>query len=188
MVGRSSVMSLSIFEDIWINNVQDNNGSYSVAVQLFGHSKTITYQYIWIYPERWFIICDWYWSMAYTCVMDRTKKVHLPQVFQHIIQVRWVQDRFQGIPYFLKTTFKILCHGSAIHNKWVKLVLTSCGNDIITCFKILFYASNTFPYTSFTMICLLLMTYIIMFFLQLFLSSTYILGLYDEHFWVRLTI
>ena len=37
-------------------------------------AKKSTYQEICIYSERQFFLYDWHWSMAYTCVMDRTNK------------------------------------------------------------------------------------------------------------------
>ena len=78
---------------------QDNNGKYSVALQVIDRSKIITYQELCVYPEKEFILYIWYWSMAYNCVMDRTNGNLFNQVFQHIIKVRSGQNILQGMPY-----------------------------------------------------------------------------------------
>ena len=66
MVGRSSEVSLSRFNDIKMENVKYNRGFYNVEMQGIDRSKTSTYQEICIYPNREFIPYDWYWSMSYT--------------------------------------------------------------------------------------------------------------------------
>ena len=63
MVGSSSELYLSIFDDIQMDTVHDNNGSYSVAVQGIDRSKTSTYQELCMYPDREFIIYQWYCYM-----------------------------------------------------------------------------------------------------------------------------
>ena len=49
-----------------MENAKGNNGYYNVAIQGFNRAKTSTYQDVYIYPERKFILYNWYWSMAYT--------------------------------------------------------------------------------------------------------------------------
>ena len=68
---RSSEVSLSIFEYISMETFHDNNIMYYVEVQGIDLPKTSTYQGLCIYPERELFLYDWYWSMEYTCVMDR---------------------------------------------------------------------------------------------------------------------
>ena len=63
MVVRSNEVSLSRFDDIRMETFHENNGIYSIAVQVIDISKTSTYQELYIYPERKLIIYDWYWSM-----------------------------------------------------------------------------------------------------------------------------
>ena len=53
-----------------MDNVKDNNGCYNAAIQGINRAKTSTYQEIFIYHEREFIIYNWYWYMAYTCTID----------------------------------------------------------------------------------------------------------------------
>ena len=72
MVGRPSDVSLSRFDYTIMKSAQDNNVIFNVALQAIDHSKTSTYQELFIYPDREFIIYGWYWPMAYTCVMDPT--------------------------------------------------------------------------------------------------------------------
>ena len=52
MVGRSSEVSLSRFGDIKMDNVNDNNGYYDVAMQVIDRTTTKTYQEVCIYPEK----------------------------------------------------------------------------------------------------------------------------------------
>ena len=52
MVGRSSEVSLSRFGDIKMENVNDNNRSYGVAIQGNKTTTTKTYQEVCIYPEK----------------------------------------------------------------------------------------------------------------------------------------
>ena len=77
MVGRSSEVSLSKFSDIKMENVNDNNGSYDVAMQGIEKTKTRTYQELCIYPEKECFLYDWYWSMAYTCIMDTSNNEYI---------------------------------------------------------------------------------------------------------------
>ena len=81
MVVRSSDVSLSRFSDIKMENVKDNNGCYDVAMQGIGRTNTITYQEVCIYPERGFFLYDWYWSMAYTCIIDPSNREYIPPEF-----------------------------------------------------------------------------------------------------------
>ena len=78
MMGRSSDVTLSIFNDIRMENAHNNNVSYYVLVQRINRSKTSTYQELCIYPDREFIIYDRYWSMAYTCANGPyQRKLHI---------------------------------------------------------------------------------------------------------------
>ena len=52
MVGSSSEVSLSIFEDIRMDNVKDSNIRYSLSFQEIDRSKTSNYQELCIYPGR----------------------------------------------------------------------------------------------------------------------------------------
>ena len=74
MVGRSSDVSLSRFDGIRVVNVQENIRNCNVAVQEIDLPKTSTFKKLYIYPERAFILYNWYWSMVYTCVMDPSNK------------------------------------------------------------------------------------------------------------------
>ena len=87
MVGSSSEVSLSIFNDIKMESVKDKSGCYNVVIQVINRAKTITYQEICIYPGIEFILYDWYWYMAYTCAIDPS------------------DDKFV-FPEFAKTDFK----------------------------------------------------------------------------------
>ena len=53
-----------------MNTVRVNNDIYYLVVQVIGRSKTSFYQELCIYPWIELIIYDFYFSMAYTCVMD----------------------------------------------------------------------------------------------------------------------
>ena len=53
-----------------MNTFQDNNEFYNIAIQVIDRANNSAYQELYIYPGREFIIYDWYWSMAYTCVID----------------------------------------------------------------------------------------------------------------------
>ena len=66
MVGRLSEVLLSKYYDIRIKTVKDNNIEYCVAVQD-----------ICIYPEREYILYEWYWPMAYACVLDNTDEKYI---------------------------------------------------------------------------------------------------------------
>ena len=74
MVGRSSEVSLSKYEDIIMESFKENNGEYFVAFQGIEQTKTSTFQDICIYLEREYMLYDWYWSMAYLCVLDNTEE------------------------------------------------------------------------------------------------------------------
>ena len=50
MVGSSSEVYVSRFDDIGMKNVQDNTGSYNVAVQAIELSKKITFRELCMYP------------------------------------------------------------------------------------------------------------------------------------------
>ena len=108
IVGRSSEVYLSIFEDIRMENIQDNNISYSVAVQLIDQSKTSTYQELCIYPEIYFILCDWYRSMAYTCVMDRTNKNFVFPEFYGTLLESGESRMYYKVPQILREVYKHL--------------------------------------------------------------------------------
>ena len=85
MVGRSSEVSLSKFSDIKMQNVTDNNGSYDVARQGIDRTKTGKYQELCIYPERECFLYDWYWSMAYTCIMDTSDNEYIFPKFAKVV-------------------------------------------------------------------------------------------------------
>ena len=53
-----------------MENVKYNSGRYNVAIQGIDRANTSTYKELCIYPDREFIIYDWYWYMVYTCDMD----------------------------------------------------------------------------------------------------------------------
>ena len=50
MVGRSSEVTLSIFNDINTENVKDNNGFFNVSMQGINIANTSTYKELCIYP------------------------------------------------------------------------------------------------------------------------------------------
>ena len=77
MVGRSSEVPLSGFSDIKMENVKYNNRCYDVSMQGIEITKTRTYQEVCIYPEREFFLYDWYWSMAYTCIINPTNEGYI---------------------------------------------------------------------------------------------------------------
>ena len=39
--------------------------------------KIRTYQEVCIYPEKECFLCDWYWSMAYTCIKDTSNEEYI---------------------------------------------------------------------------------------------------------------
>ena len=59
MVIRSSEVSLSIFNDIKMENFQDNSRYYNAAIKRIDRANTSTYQELCIYPERELILYDW---------------------------------------------------------------------------------------------------------------------------------
>ena len=123
MVDRSIDVSFLWFDDISMEIIHRNKVSYSVAVHGIDRSKTSNYQELCNYPEIEFILSDWYWSMEYSCVnRPCQQKVHLPRVSQNNIQVKWGQDKHQGIPDAYKSIWTFICHCPEIKNKWVKLV------------------------------------------------------------------
>ena len=81
MVGRSSEVPLSRFSDIKMENVKYNNGCYDVAMQGIEITKTRTYQEVCIFPEREFFLYDWYWSMAYTCIINPSNEGYISPKF-----------------------------------------------------------------------------------------------------------
>ena len=87
MVGRSSEVSLSRFSDIKTENIKDNNGCYDVKMQGIERTNTRTYQEVCIYPDREFFLYNWYWSIAYTCIIASSNKDYV-------------------FPEFVKTFFK----------------------------------------------------------------------------------
>ena len=85
MVGRSSEVSLSKYMDITMENITDNNNTYTVAKQGIERTKTGKYQELCIYPERENFLFDWYWSMAYLCIMDTTDKEFIFPKFAKVV-------------------------------------------------------------------------------------------------------
>ena len=73
VVGRSSEVLLSKYDDVRMETVKGTNREYCVAVQGIDRIKTGTFQDVCIYPEKEYILYDWYRSMAYTRVLDNTK-------------------------------------------------------------------------------------------------------------------
>ena len=67
--------------------VKDNSECYNIAIQGINRTNNSNYQEVCIYPESEFILCNWYWSMAYICVIDPS------------------EDKFI-FPKFIKTVFK----------------------------------------------------------------------------------
>ena len=59
MVISSSEVSLSRFNDIKMENFQDNITYYNVAMKGIERANTSTYQEICKYPERELILYDW---------------------------------------------------------------------------------------------------------------------------------
>ena len=68
-----------------METVKYNNGKYYVAVQGIDQTKTGNFQDICIYPKREYILYDWYWSMAYTCVIDNTDKKYILPEFANTV-------------------------------------------------------------------------------------------------------
>ena len=69
IVDSLSEVSLSKCSYIIMETVHYNNEQYCVAVQgIFRKNSTL--QELYIYSYREYIIYDWYWSMAYLCVLN----------------------------------------------------------------------------------------------------------------------
>ena len=85
MVGRSIEVSLLKFSDIKMENVTDNNGSYEVDMQGIERTKTRTYQEVCIYHEKECFLYDWYWSMAYTYIMDTSNYEYISPNFARTV-------------------------------------------------------------------------------------------------------
>ena len=68
-----------------MENAQDNNISYHVAVQRNERSKTSNFQELCIHTDRELIIYDWYLSMTYTCDMDPSNKELIFPKFSKIL-------------------------------------------------------------------------------------------------------
>ena len=126
MVGRSSEVSLSKFSDTNMENVNDNNGYYDVAMQGIERTKTRTYQEVCIYPEKECFLYDWYWSMAYTCITEHSndeivdtrqseERVHPPNT-DPSVNAGFLNDMTNDCKYILLTFYVLL-------NKFIKMFI-----------------------------------------------------------------
>ena len=94
-----------------MDDFQDYNVYYNIVIQGINRSNTSTYQELYIYPKREFIIYYWYWYMAYTCAIDCSDvKFVFPELAKTVFksgeavidskvsQMFWeVYERFYGI-------------------------------------------------------------------------------------------
>ena len=85
MVGSSSEILLSKYDDIIMETIKDNNGEYFFAVQGIDRTKTDNFQEICSYPEREYILYYWYWSMTHTCVLENTEEKYIFPDFENTI-------------------------------------------------------------------------------------------------------
>ena len=107
MVGRSSEVSLSRFGNIKMEKVNDNNGSYDVDMQGIDRTKTRTYQEVCIYPEKEYFLYDWYWSMAYTCIIDTSNKEYIFPEFAKLFARVGIPELIPGSPLCFKKYMNI---------------------------------------------------------------------------------
>ena len=68
-----------------MQKITDNNGSYDVAREGIDRTKTGKYQKLCIYPEIECFLYDWYWSMAYTCIMDTSDDEYIFTKFSKVV-------------------------------------------------------------------------------------------------------
>ena len=104
---RSIKVSQSIFEGINMDNFQDNNRRYNVMVQGIDTSITSTVQELCLYFDRSSIIYNWYWywSMAYTCVMDPSKKQFILPKFSKILFKTYEANIYSKVSQVVRKVF-----------------------------------------------------------------------------------
>ena len=68
-----------------MQKITDNNGYYDVARQGIDRTKTGKYQELCIYPEKECFLYDWYWYMAYTCIMDTSDDEYIFPEFANVV-------------------------------------------------------------------------------------------------------
>ena len=149
-----------------MENVKDKNGCYNVAIQGIHKAKTSTYQELCSYPERYFILYDWYWSMAYTYDINPSDdKFIFPEFAKTFFQEWGVQNWFKVVPYVSKSLWTFLWEFSAMQKKWLKYVFKNNNIMWIWCvymFWGLCYASNMLLYASVTLLGITVLVYIFM--------------------------
>ena len=145
---------------------------YYVAVQRIDISKTSTYQGLCINTEREWILYNWYWSIEYTCVMDRIDEEFILSKYSITV----FKSGEAGIDYKLSHMFKrvyerfyaIFRNTQQVRKVGVRII----GKCDYYVFWNLSHTSNMLPYASIKIIGLMLLSYIYMILLQWFLLPT----------------